>query len=365
MSRPWRALRVQLAVLGFLAIYVPVLLLVGVAIATEEEEARTDAAVAVETSRGRSGWVTVTVIALAPAAAGLAWWWAGRAVAPIQRVRAIADDITANDLSRRIALDHGPTEVVGLAASFDGMLDRLAHAADAQRRLIEETSHELRTPLSVLTTNADVLLAQPAATAADYRRGLERTQATAARMRSTIDDLLVDARGRARTLDRRPADVAALVASVLDEAGAVAGAKGVHLVADAPPTVHAAIDETTVRRALTNLVRNAISAAPPGTAVEVVVEVDGDRTRDGGGGEHMVTLSVTDHGAGIAPADQDRVFERFWQGHGTADGTGLGLPIARQIASAHGGELTLSSPGPTGDGCQFRLSLRSSVPDRD
>jgi signal transduction histidine kinase len=67
-------------------------------------------------------------------------------------------------------------------------------------------------------------------------------------------------------------------------------------------------------------------------------------------------ISVTDHGAGIPEPEQDKVFDRFWRG-GTAPGTGLGLLIARQIAEAHGGDLTLTSPGPAGDGCRFRLRL--------
>ena len=69
-------------------------------------------------------------------------------------------------------------------------------------------------------------------------------------------------------------------------------------------------------------------------------------------------VTVTDHGAGVPADDQAHVFERFWHGGHDSHGSGLGLPIARQVALAHGGDLTLMSPGPTGDGCEFRLSLR-------
>lgn len=149
MRQAWRSLRVQLAVLGFLAIYVPVLFLLGVTLVTEEEAVEVDGVEVVEgTSARRSPWTTWTVVALAPAAAGLAWWLAGRAVRPVDRVRLVAEEIEASDLSRRIGLESGPTEVVALAASFDAMLDRLEHAAEEQRLLIEETSHELRTPIS-------------------------------------------------------------------------------------------------------------------------------------------------------------------------------------------------------------------------
>jgi signal transduction histidine kinase len=344
----WRSLRVRLAVLGFLAIYLPVLLLFGVTVVTDETIESRDGVVTTDTSTHRSSWPGWTVVALGPAAGALAWWGAGRAVRPIDRVRAVAEDIEASDLGRRIGLDRGPTELVSLAASFDAMLDRLERAADTQRQLIEETSHELRTPLSVLTTNADVLLADPNPTIDAYRRGLERSKAAAARLRATIDDLLVDARGRARTLDRRPADLVAIVRDVADEARLLAAAERVDVSVAGPASATCSVDVPTVRRAIANLVDNAVTYAPAGTTVEIEVQVENE----------VAAVVVTDHGPGIPADEQDRVFERFWRGRAGSHGTGLGLPIARQIALAHGGDLTVRSPGPAGDGTTFTLSLR-------
>lgn len=350
MTHAWRSLRRQLAVLGFLAIYLPVLLLFGVTRVTEDEivETRDGVEVTTDTSTRRSPWATWTVVALGPAAGALAWWWAGRAVRPIDRVRGVAEDIEATDLSRRIGLDHGPAEVLSLAASFDAMLDRLQHAADTQRHLIEETSHELRTPLSVLATNADVLLADPNATLETYRQGLERSKAAAGRLQATIDDLLVDARGRARTLDRQTADLVAIARGVVDDTQLLAAAKQITLAVTGPPSAACSVDEPTVRRAVANLVDNAIRYAPHGSAVEVDIDVAGTEA----------TVMVTDHGTGIPHHDQGHVFERSWRGRPDTYGTGLGLPIAKQIALAHGGDLTLRSPGPTGDGSAFTFTVR-------
>lgn len=350
MRRWWRSLRVRLAVLGFLAIYVPALLLFGVVLATDTE-VTTDTVDGVETARRNttrgSVAVTWTVLALSPAAAGLAWWWAGRAVRPIDRVRTVAEDIQAADLSRRIALADGPAEVAALAASFDAMLDRLEGAADTQRRLIEEASHELRVPLAVLVTNAEVLLAHPAPTAEDYRRGLERSRAAAVRLQAVLDELLVDARGRARTIDRRPADLAAVVRGVVEDAGVLAAEKGTRLSVAAPAAAICPVDEPTVRRAIHNLVDNAIRHCPGGTAVDVAVEVTAG----------AAAVVVTDHGPGIPAEEQEHVFHRFRRGRTDVPGTGLGLAIARQVAVAHGGSLTLTSPGPDGDGCEFRFTV--------
>lgn len=350
MSRAWRSLRVQLAVVGFLAIYGPVLLLLGVTVATEHETTETVEGVEVtdDASTGPSPWATWTAVALGPAAAVLAWWWAGRAVSPIDRVRTVAEDIEAGDLSRRIGLTQGPIEVISLAASFDAMLDRLERAAETQRQLIEETSHELRTPLSVLATNADVLLAHPEPTVEVYRQGLERSRTAAARLQSTIDDLLVDARGRARTLDRRPADLVTIVEGVIADASVLATAQAIDLSFTGPPAAECPLDEPTIRRAVANLVANAISYSPDGATVDVAVEVSDAEAR----------VAVTDHGPGVPADEQAHIFERFWRGRPDTHGTGLGLPIARQIALAHGGGLTVRSPGPTGDGSVFVLSLR-------
>ena len=346
----WRSLRTRLAVLGFLAGYVPVLLLFGVVLVTETE-------VTVHVENGvetrertaeRSPWVTGTVVALGPGAAVLAWWWAGRAVRPIERVRAVAEEIEEGALGRRIGLREGPTEVVALAASFDAMLDRLEGAAEAQRRLIEETSHELRTPLSVLAANAEVLLARPDPDVELYRRGLERSGRAAEGMRSTIDELLVEARGRARTIDRAPVDVMALVRSVRDDTVPLAAARGTELRVCGPPDAVCPVDEVTVRRAVANLVDNAVRYGAEGSTVLVEVECSAAE----------VAVSVTDHGPGIPESERGRVFERFWRGRGDGGGSGLGLAIARQTAEAHGGGLGLVSPGPDGDGCVFRLTLR-------
>ncbi|MGH9210381.1 MAG: HAMP domain-containing sensor histidine kinase [Acidimicrobiales bacterium] len=349
MSHVWRSLRVQLAVLGFVAIYLPVLVLFTVTSVTEHEtvEIVDGAEVADDTTTRRSPWVPWTAVALGPAAAGLAWWWAGRAVGPIERVRAVAEEIEGSDLRRRIGLDRGPTEVMSLAASFDAMLGRLQRAADTQRELVEETSHELRTPLSVLTANADVLLAHPDPTVDVYREGLERSKAAAARLRATIDELLVDARGRARTIDRQPADLVAIVRDVVEEARALAATKALDVAVHRPATATLSLDEPTVRRAIGNLVDNAIKYAPSGSRVDVVVEATSAEA----------TVVVIDHGPGIPGAQQDHVFDRFWRGRDDAEGSGLGLPIAHQVALAHGGSLTVASPGPAGDGSEFRLRL--------
>ena len=358
MTARLRSLRVQLAVVGFVAIYVPVLLVFGVTVLAEDETSETDtggprATTETETSE-RPPWAAWTVVLLAPTAAAVSWWWSGRAVRPIERVRTVAEDIGASDLGRRISLDHGPTEVVALADAFDAMLERLEGAADTQRRLVEETSHELRTPLAVLVTNAEVVLSQPDPTEADYRRAIERSVAAADRLRSTVDDLLVDARGRARVIDRQPSELVDLVRGIVDEARVLAAHAEVGVGLAAPASVPIAVDEPTVRRALSNLVGNAVRHAPPGSTVDVEIRLD----------RGHVAVIVTDQGPGVAGDQQERIFERFVDGGTRASGSGLGLSIARHVAIAHGGDVTVRSPGASGRGAQFTLTLRRPAAPR-
>jgi signal transduction histidine kinase len=167
-------------------------------------------------------------------------------------------------------------------------------------------------------------------------------------MRATIDELLVDARGRARAVGRNPADLAAITAEVVETARVLGSGRGVELVIAGAPAVPCRLDEVSVRRALTNLLDNAIRHAPAGSAVEVEVSA----------GESDASVAVTDHGPGVPPARQGEIFERFRHGDDARAGTGLGLPIARQIAIAHGGSLTVLSPGRGGDGSTFVFTLR-------
>ncbi len=349
-AAPWRSLRLQVATLGFAAIYLPVLVVLGVGALTQEESVVVGAdgsEVVARAGGGPSGWTLATVVALAPVAAALAWWWSGRAVLPLDRVRRVAEEIEATDLGRRVALDRGPTEAVALAGAFDALLDRLEGAAEVQRTLVEEASHELRTPLAVVLTSADVALAAPEPTVESQREALERVRSAAHRMRATVDALLVEARGRARTLARAAVDVAALARDVVAEAEPVAAAASVRLVVSvAAPGggATATIDAPGVRRALADLIANAIRHAPAGTDVAVTVAADPER----------LTVTVTDQGPGIPEADRERAFERFWSG---GDGTGLGLAIARQVARAHAGDVTLADP-PSGPGLQVTLTLR-------
>lgn len=271
---------------------------------------------------------------------GVGWFVAGRALRPIERITSVARDIQATDLSRRIDLGGPPDELRDLADTFDDMLARIDDAFESQRQFIHEASHELRNPLAVIRTNLEVTLDDPDASAAELRRTAETVERSTERMARLVDDLLVYARRGTLSLERTPLDASLLVNEAVDEFRAPAEARQVRLIGASEPALWVEGDRLALRQALANLLANAVRLSPAGTTIRV----------SAGREDPWVWLAVQDQGPGIDPADQERVFQRFWRGDpaaSRAEGrSGLGLTIVRQIAEAHGGEVKLvSEPG--------------------
>jgi len=282
---------------------------------------------------------------------GTGWVLSGRVLRPINDITAVARDIGATDLSRRIRLAGPDDELKAMADTFDDMLDRLDEAFESQRRFIHEASHELRNPIAVVRTNVDVALADPDAPADELRDTLTVVGRAAERMAVLVDDLLMYARREARAERETVVDVAAIVEESVAEFAAPAEAQGLQVRGQAPPGLLVHGDPVALKQALANLLANAVRLAPAGSVVEVAAGRDGD----------WVWMAVKDEGPGIAPEDQPKVFERFYRGdpaRARAEGrSGLGLTIVRQIAKGHGGSVGLRSE--PGAGSTFSVWLPS------
>ncbi len=285
---------------------------------------------------------------------GVGWYVAGIVLRPIERITAVARTINATDLKRRINL-YGPDDELGqLAGTFDDMLDRLDMAFGAQTRFIHEASHELRNPLAVIRTNLEVTLSNPDASVEELRRAGAVVSRSADRMVTLVDDLLDHAREETRATSVEVVDVVGVVEHTVEEFEILAEADGITLISEAfgEPLVEG--DPIALRRALANLLANAIRLAPEGTVISV-------RT---GAIDDWVWMGVQDQGPGISPRDQQRVFRRFWRGDRDTsekmkrDGrSGLGLAIVSQIAETHGGAVRLESE--LGQGSTFVIWLPS------
>ncbi len=279
---------------------------------------------------------------------GVGWFVSGLVLRPVERIRSVASDIQHTDLSRRINLDGPDDELKHLADTFDEMLGRIDDAFESQREFIHEASHELRNPLAVIRTNIDVALADPDADVEELRSVSEVVGRSAERMTTLVDDLLLYARHGERTTREEEFDLAEIVGNLAEEFEAPAEARGLAFAINIPnQTLPVCGDTPAVRRAVANLLANAVRLAPAGTSVTVACARH----------DAWNTITVADEGPGIAPEDQQRVFQRFWRGdkrQAREQGrSGLGLTIVRQVMEAHGGRVDLSSN--VDDGSTFVL----------
>jgi signal transduction histidine kinase len=289
----------------------------------------------------------VGLAALLPVSFVIGWLVAGRVLRPIDRITAVAREIGATDLSRRIRLDGPDDELHRLADTFDDMLGRLERSARAQRTFVEDASHELRNPLAVMRTSLDVALADPADTEG-LRTAAEVSRRAADRMTRTVDDLVAFVRNEAEHPTRDPIELGPLVVETCEEYRALAFERTVSIATVTEPALVVEVDRDAVKRALANLLANAVRVAPAGSTI-----------RTGAGRlPGWVWLGVRDLGPGIPPDEQPLVFRRAWRdGRPVTPGEsrGIGLALVRQIAEAHGGTVSVTSA--VGAGASFIIWL--------
>jgi len=288
---------------------------------------------------------------------GVGWVVAGRVLAPIGRITAVARDIQATDLSRRIQLPGPEDELKQLADTFDAMLARLDAAFGAQRQFVADASHELRNPLAIIRTNADVALTDPDATPEDLRQAIAVVKRAGDRMSLLVGDLLALARRQQPTLEHEPVDLGAAVAEASDDFVVPAETRDIVLDRAIAPGVVVTGDREALKRVVANLLDNAVRLAPAGSRIRLAT----------GSEDNRAWIAVADEGPGIAPDDQAHVFDRFWRADKARSrsdgGTGLGLAIVRQLVESHGGEVRLHSK--VGVGSSFVVWLPITRPAGD
>ncbi|HZD00860.1 MAG TPA: HAMP domain-containing sensor histidine kinase [Actinomycetes bacterium] len=297
------------------------------------------------------------IIVLFFASLVVGWVIAGRVLAPIGRITGVAREIQATDLSRRIRLQGPDDELKQLADTFDAMLARLDAAFAAQQQFLADASHELRNPLAIIRTNADIALSDPNPHTEDMRQAVVVVKRASDRMARLVDDLLALARREAPTLANEPVDLGRAVTEASEEFFTPAEARGVELDRAIAPGVVVMGDQDALKRAVANLLENAVRLAPSGSRIRLAL----------GSERGMAWIAVSDEGPGIATEDQPRVFDRFWRAdkaRSRADGgTGLGLSIVRQIAQTHGGHVQLQSKLGVGSTFTIWLPVVSATAD--
>lgn len=258
------------------------------------------------------------------------WWLLGVSLAPLRRVAGTVRSRGVGSLAP-LPLDGLPTEVKPLVEAFNGLLDRLSVAFDAQRSFIADAAHELRTPLTALKLQIGLLghaqeRAERAAALARLRAGVERAA-------HLVEQLLALARAEPQAAAPRVAlDLVDVARLAMADAAAQAELHDATLQFDALPSLPITGDPQALRGALRNLLDNAVKYG--GTSPRVTLSI----AREAG---HVV-LRVDDSGPGVPAAERERVFERFHRrGSDDREGSGLGLAIVRAVAARHGATVTL------------------------
>ncbi len=286
----------------------------------------------------------------------LGMWLAGQLLKPIERITQTASSIMdAEALSTRIVWN-GPDDELGrMTGVFNEMMARLEHLFSVQQRFVGDVSHELRTPLTSILGNIEIIQRY------GYDKdSLDAVYREAERMARMVSDLLLLARADNGELKvvLTPMDFDPIVLEVYEQAHLLAKKRALKIeLAHVEPTrINGNADR--LKQLLLNLVNNAIKFTPDGGKITLALTHDNGHAK----------LTVSDTGIGIKPEDLPRIFDRFYQADNSRaqrsenDGAGLGLPIARWLAEAHGGSIEATSQLGVGTTFTVRLPLLGSDP---
>jgi len=275
---------------------------------------------------------------------------ARQALAPIDHIAGLAERIARDkDLSKRLEGIEQQDEIGRLAATFNQMLERLEGLFHAQKNLVAEISHELRTPLTTIRGHIDLLRRGAMDDPQAREEVLATIEAEVRRLNRLLSDLTLMAQADAGVrLEMRPVELDSLLLEVYRSACLMA--QGVQVVLGHEDRAVVMGDPDRLKQLLLNLVDNALKYTPPGGQVTLSLYNEGE----------WVRVDVSDTGMGIPEEELPYVFERFYRGKNARRkrGAGLGLAIAKWIAEAHKGYLTVESE--VGRGSTFSLWLRTA-----
>ena len=278
-------------------------------------------------------------------------WLARSALRPVRAMSRTARRISAQDLTRRLPLRGTSDELDHLAETLNAMFGRLDIAFTHVRRFAVDAAHELRTPLTVLKGGIEVAL-RADRSAPEYRDVLHSSLEEVEQLIALAENLLLLSRLRMENaLPRGTVELEPLLIDVVDTGARLADGRGVIVRLGPVEPLVARGDQLTLRRAIVNLVENAIKFTGAGGTVELSLERDG---------QHAV-VAVRDTGVGMNPEDAERIFEPFVRldGARTTDngGAGLGLSIVHSIVVAHDGRLSVQTAPGIGSTFTMRLPL--------
>lgn len=276
---------------------------------------------------------------------------AKRMLMPIKQITNAAENISrGGDLKKRIELDRGKDELHRLADSFNNMIARLDESFEAERQFTSDVSHELRTPMSVIMAQCEYTLDEER-TPQEYERALRLIRRQGRKMTKLINDMLdfvrLERRGTNYQIEKL--NLSALVNSVCEDMSLIRE-RGISLEHEVEDEIWVDGNPALLSRLLSNLISNAYRYGKDDGHIKVRLKKSQDE----------VTLSVSDEGIGISREDKEKIFRRFYQADSsrTGSGTGLGLSMVKEIASFHGGSMSVESEPGKGSEFTFHLPVK-------
>ena len=296
---------------------------------------RTELAEALGVSAGLAILVAVVVAGLATPVL----------IRPIHRLTVAVRALQSGVSQSRVGEPAGPGELGELGRRFDAMAASLERQEQMRRTMLADVAHELRTPLAILQAETESLVD---GVSDPTPKALASLHQEAIRLGRLVEDLqtLASAEAAGLSLERRLVDLASIAADAADSLAGRFRTTGLDLERTLAPAVVWA-DPHRMRQVVANLLVNAAKFTPPGGRVDLVVRAAASNAY----------LEVADTGPGVAPDEQDRIFERFFRGDAgrKAGGTGIGLTVVKELVHAHGGEIQLRSA--PGKGARFVIRL--------
>ncbi len=267
------------------------------------------------------------------------YWLSGKALAPVGRITALAQDIEANNLDQRLPHPGVDSEIGRLVDTLNRMFARLNTSFEAMKRFTADASHELRSPLATMQNTIDVIRERPR-TVEEHQVTLLNIGRDVTRLSTIVEDLLLLARADAGRLAMKmePVRLDWILESQVEAHQAQAKSSGIDLRISVSGAALILGDERWLHQLLVNLLGNALKFTPGGGQVSAALIMVGDKIR----------MTIEDSGPGIREEDLEKVFERFFRSdpsrsRNSTPGSGLGLAITAWIAEAHGASIQASN----------------------
>lgn len=274
-----------------------------------------------------------------------------RAFVPVKKISDTAERISkSSNLSERINLSGGHDEIYNLANVFDKMLDKIEDSFEKEKQFTSDASHELRTPVAVIMSECEYM-EDCAKTVDEYKESTASIKRQAERMSKLISELLTISRMDKNKIETEfeDVDISELVTFVCDEQEEI-NEKEIELVRNISPKVNSKADRFLLTRAFVNLLSNAYQYIGKGNRIEVSLTSENGK----------IVFCVKDNGIGISEENQLKIWERFYQADSSRTSNqngsmGLGLPMVKWIAEAHGGKVSVESK--LGEGSLFTFEI--------